>query len=428
MNPKPTLTLGLLLNLLLLGTAPAGVLSTDSVVDGKTVSEWTAEWWKWVYAQPTNQLPLLDPNGSLATNGQPGGSVFFLANIALPGSVTRALSVPEGSYLLFPLRYVTLDNVDFPFPLSLAELRDAAAGVVDLMTNLHATVDYVSVEVAPHRVLSPVFSFDFQTADNLDSFIYGHPVMGLVDPIVSDGYWMMVEPLPVGNHVITFGGSIGPPYNSTKDITDYITVYPAAASHPPVADASATRFRVLAPDNHSAEVVLDGSRSSDPDNLPLTYSWQEGGTMVGAGVLSTNLLAVGEHIIVLVVSDGILSATNATRVEVLSPCEALGEFAGGVESAHLSRKNTRPLVEALQEACAAFDKAFRSRHHDRQEHLKHAVHELKEFQEEAREEFGRANPVLAAVLIDGAQEIIDAVKLPRAHHHGEEDEDEHDRD
>src|SRR5262245_10634985 len=106
--------------------AHAGVLPNDAVVDGKTIGEWTAEWWKWIYAQPTNQSPLLDTDGSFAAQGQPGGSVFFLANIATPGAVSRSFTVEEGSYLFFPVRYVSLDNVDFPVPLTVEELRDTA--------------------------------------------------------------------------------------------------------------------------------------------------------------------------------------------------------------------------------------------------------------------------------------------------------------
>jgi len=209
---------------------PAQVLSNDAVVDGKTIGDWSAEWWKWIYSLPTNQSPLLDTDGSFAANGQPGGDVFFVANLARPGTAARSFTIQEGKFLLFPVRYVTLDNVDFPVPLTLEELRDTAAGVVDLMTNLHVSIDGQPVDVSTHRFSSPVFSFNFETADNLDSFIYGHPVTGLVDPIVSDGYWIMLEPLPAGTHVLSFGGEIGPPYNSSKEITDTITVAPIPLS------------------------------------------------------------------------------------------------------------------------------------------------------------------------------------------------------
>ena len=144
--------------------------------------------------------------------------------------MTRTFSVREGSYLLFPVRYVSLDNVDFPVALTVEELRDTAARVVALMTNLHAWFDGQPIDVSAHRVQSPVFSFNFETADNLDSYIYGHPVMGLVDPFISDGFWLMLEPLPPGNHVVQFGGEIGPPFSSSKEVTDFITVIPMRLS------------------------------------------------------------------------------------------------------------------------------------------------------------------------------------------------------
>jgi hypothetical protein len=222
------IVLGLAMSML--ATTHAAVLPNDAVVDGKTIGEWTAEWWKWIYAASTNRSPLLDGDGSLAGQGQPPGSVFLVANIATPGTVTRTFTVEEGKYLFFPVRYVTLDNVDFPIPLSVEELRDTAAGVVGVMTNLHAAIDDQPIDVLEHRVPSPVFSFNFETGDNLDSLIYGHEVTGLVDPIVSDGYWIMVQPLAVGTHVITFGGEIGPPYNSSKQIRDTITVVPIRLS------------------------------------------------------------------------------------------------------------------------------------------------------------------------------------------------------
>jgi len=74
-------------------TLKAGVLPNDATVDGKTIGDWTAEWWKWIYSLPTNQSPLLDTDGSLAGNGQPDGDVFFVANLARPGTVARSFTI-----------------------------------------------------------------------------------------------------------------------------------------------------------------------------------------------------------------------------------------------------------------------------------------------------------------------------------------------
>jgi len=47
-------------------------------------------------------------------------------------------------------------------------------------------------------------------------------------------------------------------------------------NQPPVADASASRLLYISP-NTNATVILDGTRSFDPDNDPLRYAWYEAG-------------------------------------------------------------------------------------------------------------------------------------------------------
>src|ERR1041385_5031375 len=107
MNTKLTF----LLTLLLTCRAQAQVLPNDAIVEGKTIGEWSAEWWKWAFSLPTNQNPLLDPDGSNATNGQPFQSVFFIAGIyEASGAVTRKFSVPANSYLFLGPRNVEGDN------------------------------------------------------------------------------------------------------------------------------------------------------------------------------------------------------------------------------------------------------------------------------------------------------------------------------
>src|SRR5712671_5107368 len=84
--------------------ARAQVLPNDAVIDGKTIGEWSAEWWKWVLPISSNNNPMLDTTGAFASVGQPAGSVFRVAGdlgIA-PGPFIRTFTVPEGKYLFFP--------------------------------------------------------------------------------------------------------------------------------------------------------------------------------------------------------------------------------------------------------------------------------------------------------------------------------------
>src|SRR5438309_4511770 len=159
------------------------VLPNDALVDGKTIGEWSAEWWKWVLPISTNNNPMLDTTGAFAGVAQPSGSVFFVAGdlgIA-PGPFIRTFTVPEGKYLFFPVDMYEADNVNTA-PLTVDELRDQAAGVVAAMTNLHASLVGVGFSnLLEHRALSPVFSVFYITADHFLTVGFGgHPLTYLI--------------------------------------------------------------------------------------------------------------------------------------------------------------------------------------------------------------------------------------------------------
>jgi hypothetical protein len=203
------------------------VMPTNAVVGGLTIEEWTVEWWSWAYATPTNQNPLLDLDGSRAQSGQPGGPVFFVGSVSglQPPPVTRTFAVPQGKYLFFPLLPIHSENVDRPIPFTVEQLRDELAGILTNVTALHCRIDGVAVSnLFAHRAISPVFTQNFTNADNLKTFQYGHVVTGLIDPVVSDGYWVMLEPLPVGQHVLEFGGAWSGYFDIA--ITANITILP----------------------------------------------------------------------------------------------------------------------------------------------------------------------------------------------------------
>lgn len=75
------------------------------------------------------------------------------------------------------------------------------------------------------------------------------------------------------------------------------------ANEPPTADAGEDQT-VECEGNSSAEVTLDGSGSSDPDDDELSYDWTEGGSPIATGVSPTLSLGLGTHTITLTVDDG----------------------------------------------------------------------------------------------------------------------------
>lgn len=218
----------LLIGILLLGPSNtrSGVLPNDAEVAGRTIAEWSAEWWKWVFSVPTNQNPLLDTDGRYATNGN-SGPVFFLAGVlGISRTQTRSFTVPEDTCLLVPLINTWSDNVATDPPFTIEELRDNNDGSMQFVTELHASVDGVPVtNLFSYRAISPVFSIEYRFEDNIHSFLLEAPFLGVVDPMVADGYYLMIEPLRPGPHVITFGGTISS-FFLTIDITNHITVAP----------------------------------------------------------------------------------------------------------------------------------------------------------------------------------------------------------
>ncbi len=230
-KPRMKTRIILLLSLAFMAPAWAGVLPNDAVVDGRTIGEWGAEWWKWGFSLSTNQHPLFDPDGSNAHVGQPDGPVFFLAGqfgVPSPSIATRTFTMPEGKYLFHPVLNVYAGDPLDPLPI---ELRfDAAAAFINGFTELHASIDGVAVPNLPsHRAASPVFTFEFPSCDNIMTVNNGFCISGFVDNLLTDGFWLMIEPLPPGEHVINFGFTVGtPPFASQLDITDTITVVPVS--------------------------------------------------------------------------------------------------------------------------------------------------------------------------------------------------------
>jgi len=119
-----------------------------------------------------------------------------------------------------------------------------------------------------------------------------------------------------GNARILDGNNDG---DSVVDMGACEFVYPNIR---PVADAGEDQT-VFAWIDEIAEVTLDGSGSYDDDGDELTYAWFIDGEGIATGVNPTVELEVGEHIIELIVNDGVEdSEPNAVVINVIAPIEA----------------------------------------------------------------------------------------------------------
>jgi hypothetical protein len=125
--------------------------------------------------------------------------------------------------IFFPLVNVINNNVGVNPPLSTSELQSQIDGIIPTISNLSASVDGQSIgNLASHRETSGPFTVNLP-----DNNVLGAPA-GLLVPNVSDGFWLMLAPLPPGNHVIKFGGDFGA-FENTQAITYKVAVIPLPA-------------------------------------------------------------------------------------------------------------------------------------------------------------------------------------------------------
>ena len=124
-------------------SAWGGVLPPGATVAGKTAGEWTADFWKWVYSQPTNSSAHLDCTGRFATNGQPAGIVFFVPSVngLSAEACVRTFIVPENKYLLVPLLAISIDNINTEPPYTSDGQAGLLTGVLGLATGLRLELD-----------------------------------------------------------------------------------------------------------------------------------------------------------------------------------------------------------------------------------------------------------------------------------------------
>lgn len=225
--------------------APGVVNDPNSNPHGAPYAVWGVRWWQWALALPlhTNGVithPLFTDGAVDCTIGQ-SGAVWFLAGSFAASAPSRSCAIPRGKALFFPLINAWVDNTgaevpgdlfDPPGVRTLPQLQELAAAI-STPASLFAIVDGASVPVTLSNRGLAAFQYRLPNEDNILQFFgakvpgsawpYGNTPAGtFVAPAASDGYWLMVEPLPPGVHTIRFGGTSTGGFS--LDITYTITI------------------------------------------------------------------------------------------------------------------------------------------------------------------------------------------------------------
>jgi hypothetical protein len=184
------------------GNANPGVLPPHAEAYGKTYGEWAAAWWKWALSIPVNRSPFTDATGEFCGEGQ-SGPVWFRGGAARSRETT--CHVPAGKAIFMPVYnwifgagVYDCDPSVAGVPCDEATLRASAAAATEAATVLEVYLDGVPIQdLRDYRAISPeTFAVTFPENNLLGLGA------GTYFPQVADGYWLMLAPLPKGEHTL----------------------------------------------------------------------------------------------------------------------------------------------------------------------------------------------------------------------------------
>jgi hypothetical protein len=176
-------------------TSSVKTFGTESQPYGLSYAGWTAKWWDWMISAPLPSNPIVDETGEYCSVGQ-SGPVWYLGG-TVGGSADRRCAIPEGKAILFPIINSMCDFAGEPTISSEAGLLACAKTDTDQAINMRATID--GIDLKSSRVQSTLSDITFP-----ENNIYGAPSGDT--QMVSDGYWVFLQPLPKGDHQLSFSG------------------------------------------------------------------------------------------------------------------------------------------------------------------------------------------------------------------------------
>ncbi len=175
------------------------IYSRESKPFGRSWEDWSAIWWQWCSTEPEESNPVADKTGELCNKNQHDPDVWFLAG-TFGGKAERTCTIPFGKAILFPIINDLISYAEYNRLKTESELRSYAKSDLDEATVYKATVDGMELQnLQNYRVQSRLFSFIILPDD--PAGVPAGPTVG-----VSDGYWVFLKPLSIGQHTIHFTG------------------------------------------------------------------------------------------------------------------------------------------------------------------------------------------------------------------------------
>ena len=174
------------------------LLPPDEPVALVSQTDWSQTWWQWAATFEPAVSPVADRTGRYCTGNQ-SGDVWFLAGTYGSARTIRTCTVPRGKYLFFPIvNYVVMPNPSSGQTLSCAQVRGQAEQMTDDLLKILLEIDGRTYDgLAEHRQATQCFDLGALAGPSLHLY-----------PVAANGYYVMLRPLPPGEHVINFGGAL----------------------------------------------------------------------------------------------------------------------------------------------------------------------------------------------------------------------------
>lgn len=226
------------LNLAIVFPSFAGVASQNLIYgdyQNKTQYEWSAEWWTTFLEAPSVGNPLVSSDSNSANLehiNKPSSPVFFLTGSLDPSiqPINRTVTIPENKAVFFPLyNAFNAESVESGIlPSLLCSNISPVTGNI-----LSATLDGVRIPIdgdfTPWRQScgDQPDSGNFVVNELPGSLLQflAEDEKTLPYNFVSDGYWLLLTPLTLGEHTVTFGASDSKG-ETLQDNTYHITAVP----------------------------------------------------------------------------------------------------------------------------------------------------------------------------------------------------------
>jgi hypothetical protein len=201
--------------------APPAVAPPTAHPNGASYAEWSARWWQWAFGTAVTPGGPFDEGSIDCGADQPEEHVWFLAGpFNVSGTEPRRCVVPPGTKLLVPVINVECSDREEPpfFGATPAERADCVNADLFALSDLELTIDDRAVpNLEDFVVTSPDFQFHG---------VPGNPVGVVGDgSSTSRGVFVMLNPLPPGEYVLSFTGSF-PAVGFTAAATYELVVAP----------------------------------------------------------------------------------------------------------------------------------------------------------------------------------------------------------